>query len=123
MCRKKRLALKRVKGTITQINDEIVIIVEKFHNDVYKCENQRESKLPGQRKIITEAEEMIPMMTEEGLLAIRCMKKGKCLSKYRKPTDLIKEEGQEFVKMLAILFFECLEKSEVPEDRNNAVML
>lgn len=80
---------------------------QKFHNDVRKCEDQRESKLPGQRKII-EAEEMIPVMTEEVLLGIRCMKKGKCLSKYRIPTDLIKEVGQEFAKMLAILFFECM---------------
>lgn len=37
--------------------------------------------------------------------------------------DLIKEGKECFAKMLLLLFSRCLEKCDVPEDLNNAVMV
>lgn len=41
--RKGKCGLKRVHSTITKIKNEIVSIVEKFCNGIYKSEDQRES--------------------------------------------------------------------------------
>lgn len=67
-------AIKRLNGTITKLNNEIVSIVEIFCNDLHKCENQRKSNLIDPRKNITKPEEIISVMTEEVFEVTRCMR-------------------------------------------------
>lgn len=51
------------------------------------------------------------------------MQKGICRAENVIIIVLIKEEGEEFTKLLPILFSKCLEKSVVPESWNNDVMV
>lgn len=51
------------------------------------------------------------------------MQKGICRAENVIIIVLIKEEGEEFTKLLPILFSICLEKSDVPVDWNITVMV
>lgn len=66
MCWEKSIfSLKRVDRIITKINNEIIVIVEKIEDNLYKCEDQRLINLPDQRKSIKEGKEIIPVITGE----------------------------------------------------------
>lgn len=101
-CRKQRLQLHHkkdwtvLKADVTRINNEIVSIVDKFHNRLYKSDSQREHNLLHQRKM-TEAEEITPVMTDENSQDIRCMKKKmNVLAKIETQFTLSKKQEQNF---------------------------
>ena len=123
--RKGVFALKRENGTITKNSKEIIHIVERFYNKLYKndadkAENKEEEV---ERKEDEEAAPVVPVMEDEVCSAVKCMKKGKCPGEDGISVDIIAAAGEEVTKMLAHLFTKCLKKSDVPEDWKNAIMV
>lgn len=72
---------RRADETTTKTNNKMAHIIKNFYNDLYGCEDRREFKLYDQRENLTETGDIIPMMTDEVLLAIIPMKKVNALQK------------------------------------------
>ncbi|KAI5737947.1 hypothetical protein M8J77_001036 [Diaphorina citri] len=117
--RKGIFALKDENGILTKNNDEIIKIVENFYNKLYQDENKEEFNLEN----YWEDSDISPILADEVDKTIRTMKKGKSPGEDGTTIEILKAAGYQLCKVLAKLFNQCLNKSDIPKDWNNALMV
>ena len=108
-------------GTVTTERDRIVNRAKEFYEKLYSTNRAVAGEKPyiGQEEI-TEVPKIEPWEVQH---AVKTSKKGKASGPDNVTMDLFEAAGEEIFDKLANLFANCLQKSEVPNSWNEAIII